>query len=196
MSSAVQYVYDLSSQTEGDGNHIFMSKQWTAILDNNASVYSSNMSTIETSSLSNSSKWANWYEAKLIIPISIYLSQNSNTATTFAPATNFCDFALGFKNSFLTIINSISIMYNGVSINTLAPLSSMYNCFKLMTSMNASDFSSFASLGFSPDTLSSVLYTATPTLNGVGTCNNSNYGAPQTVSGTQANKAELSQLQP
>jgi hypothetical protein len=180
------YVYDLSSQTEGDA-HLFQRRDVLSCIDLNTMNYASNMCTIQTDVLTNSSKWLNLYEGVLIVPISIFLT-TSNVSTAagnaFNPAATPCDYALGIKNSFLTMIHNISVQYNGVTITNQIPLCSMFNCFKLLTSMNSSDFASFASIGFSPDSLSSMAYSATATPGGIGMMNNANYAVPKSVTGS------------
>jgi hypothetical protein len=92
------------------------------------------------------------------------------------------------KNTFLTLIHAIQIKYNATDITNSTGYSSMWNCFNLQTSFNATDYASFATICFAPDTLPSVNYTSTPTAAGVGVLNNSNYGVPESVTGT-SNKA-------
>ena len=178
------YVYDLSSQTEGDA-HLFQRRDVLSCIDLNSMNYASNMCTIQTDVLSNSSKWLNLYEGNLIVPISIFLTAaTADPATGFNPVATPSDYALGIKNSFLTMIHNISLQYNGVTITNQIPLCSMWNCFKLLTTMNSSDFASFASIGFSPDSLSSMAYSATVTPGGIGMMNNSNYAIPKSVTGS------------
>ena len=124
------YVYDLSSQTEGDA-HLFQRRDVLSCIDLNTMNYASNMCTIQTDVLTNSSKWLNLYEGVLIVPISIFLTTSnvsSAAANAFNPTTTPCDYALGIKNSFLTMIHNISVQYNGVTITNQIPLCSMWNC--------------------------------------------------------------------
>lgn len=187
MTSSDTYVYDLSNEVDANP-HIFMRKEYATCLDQSTGNYASNTSIIETSSLSNASKWVNYYEAKLLVPLSIFLTSSINGA--FNPTATPCDFALGMKNTFLTLIHSINIQYNSVSITSQTGYSSLWNTFKLQTSLNVTDYASLASICFAPDTLTSVSYSATSTISGMGTMNNSNYASPEVITGL-SNKAGL-----
>lgn len=177
MSASDTYVYDLSTQTEGD-NHIFMNKSWLSVIDLNSTNYSSNICTIQTDVLANSSRYVNMYEATLLIPLSIFLTQQAGTQTTFTPQTVGCDYALGMKNSLLTLIANISTQLNGVTLTQQIPLCSLWNCFKLLSTMNFTDVCTWASIGFYPDSFTSVNYYSAPGPGGMATCNNSNYITP------------------
>ena len=94
------YVYDLSSQTEGDA-HLFQRRDVLSCIDLNSMNYASNMCTIQTDVLSNSSKWLNLYEGVLIVPISIFLTgATADPATGFNPVATPCDYSLGTKIHF------------------------------------------------------------------------------------------------
>ena len=189
MASCDRYVYDLSSEQETDNVKIFMSKQWVSLLDQSQGNYASNVSQLQTDVLTNSSTFVNMQEAVLLIPMIITVTQQASTGTTFAPATTACDYAFGLKNSILAIIHQLSVMYNNVTLTQNMPYISLWNVFKLQTSMNYTDISLWATLGFYPDTLTSVSYSATPFQNGAGTCNNVNYLAPLQVAATTAGQA-------
>ena len=139
MASCDRYVYDLSSEQETDNVKIFMSKQWVSLLDQSQGNYASNVSQLQTDVLTNSSTFVNMQEAVLLIPMIITVTQQASTATTFAPATEACDYAFGLKNSILTIIHQLSVMYNNVTLTQNMPFISLWNVFKLQTSMNYTD---------------------------------------------------------
>ena len=161
--SADTYVYDLSSMSEGD-SHIFLRKDWLSMLDLNSTNYSSNVSTLSTDTIANSSKWCNFYESVLLIPATVTLTPSA-VGQAFEPATaaTACDYALGLKNSSLSIIHSMSVELNGSVVCQQVPYIGLYNNFKLMCTMNVTDYSSMVSIGWAIDTATSVQCNSTPT---------------------------------
>jgi hypothetical protein len=173
--SADTYVYDLSSMPESNSS-IFIRKDWLSLMDLNSTNYSSNVSTIATDSVANSSKWCNWYESTLLIPATVTLTP-STVAGAFAPATaaTAVDYALGLKNSSLSIIHSMSVELNGSVVCQQIPYIALWNNFKLMCTMNLTDYSSMGSIGWAIDTATAVQYYTEPSAAGMGVCNNQNY---------------------
>ena len=173
--SADTYVYDLSSMPESNSN-IMIRKDWLSLQDLNATNYNSNVSTIATDSIANSSKFCNFYESVLLVPVTVTLTP-STAAQVFSPATaaTACDYALGLKNSSLSIIHSMSVELNGSVVCQQVPYIALYNNFKLMCTMNVTDYAIFSSIGFAVDDATSVQYYTTPSASGMGTCNNQNY---------------------
>ena len=143
---------------------------------------------IETSSISNSNKYANYREGYLSIPLLLTLTSSTSTggATAFAPntTTTSADYSLGLKNSFLHLIHSLQIEMNGTSVSQITPFQSLWSCFKLMTTLSWNDvITQGASIGFYPDTSTSFAYNGSASSNGQGVCNNINAGAFSAVSG-------------
>ena len=93
-----QLVYDLGQQTEASPS-IFVKKDWLSLLDNQNGQYNGNQSVIDTSQLSNSSRYMSYREAYLSIPMLMTLTCDVNGAG-FAPATiaTSCDYAASLKN--------------------------------------------------------------------------------------------------
>lgn len=167
-------VFDLSQELEGTPN-IFVRKDWLNILDNQNGQYSANQSVIDTSQLSNSNKFLNYREAYLSIPLLLTLTSG---AAGFAPATaeTSNDYSIGLKNWYGSIIHSLILEYNGVTVIQQTPFINMVNSFKLMTTLSWSDIAIIGStIGFYPDDALSWSYNPTASPSGMGVCNNTNF---------------------
>jgi len=132
--SADGYVYDTSTTTEGTPQ-IFVKKEWVSLLDNQSGNYSGNQFTLDTSSISNSNKWASWKEAYLTIPVMLVASNRAgnaggnNLVNPSLPASS-CNMAFGLKNSFLSLIDSMTVNFNGTTIIQRTGFSNIYNNFR------------------------------------------------------------------
>jgi len=169
-------VYDMSSQSESESN-IFIKKDWVTILDNQNSIYSSNQSVLDTSQFSNSNKWINYSESYVTIPMLLTLTQTGANGATFLPLTpaNSCDYALGLKNWYGSIIHSFSVDLAGTTIIQQTPFQSLWNTFKLLTTLSYQDLLTIGpSIGFYPDNSSSWSYSTAAAKSGLLTCNNTN----------------------
>ena len=182
-------VFDLAQEIEGSPS-VFVRKDWLNILDNQNQNYNNNQSVIDTSQLSNSNKWMNYREAYFSIPFLITLGQSTAPAATvsgtpsvplFNTATSSVDYAYGLKNWFGQIIHSFTLDYNGTTIIQQTPYSSMWNSFKLMTSLSYNDLITQGDvIGFFPDDATSWEWNYAPAVssvapsfpNGTGVCNN------------------------
>jgi hypothetical protein len=152
-------VYDMSSQSETDPN-IFIKKDWVTILDNQNSIYSSNQSVIDTSQFSNSNKWINYREAYFTVPMLLTLTQTAGS-NKFLPntATTSCDYALGLKNWYGSIIHSFSVDLAGTTIIQQTPFQSLWNTFRLLTTLSYQDLLTIGpSIGLYIDNSSSWSY--------------------------------------
>lgn len=174
--SCDKLVFDLAQEIEGTPN-IFVKKDWLNILDNQNGNYGANQSVIDTSQLSNSNKYLSYREAYLSVPLLLTLT---SSADTFAPATaaTSCDYAVGLKNWFGSIIHSFTLDYNGTTVIQQTPFVNMWNAFKLMTSLSWSDIATTGStIGFYPDDPLSWTYQGANSTAGIGVCNNTNFSA-------------------
>ncbi len=178
-------VYDMSVYSESSTT-IFAKKDWVSILDTANGNYGPNQCIIETSQISSSDKYANYREAYISAPLLLTLTSSFNGINDSGIKPNAagtsCDFALGLKNWYGSIIHSISLDINGVTRVQQTPFQGLWNTFKLMSSLSYSDLlTQGPSIGFWPDTSTGVNFqNAFPALtNGMGECNNSNaLGAP------------------
>jgi hypothetical protein len=178
--SADQLVLEMSSQTEGNPS-VFLKKDWLSILDNTSGSYSSNQAVIDTSQLANSNKYMNYQEAYLAVPLLITLSAASAADTTLSPATaaSSCDHTLGLKNSYTSLIHSFTLDYNGQTVIQQQPFVSIWNAFRLMTTLSWEDVVTQGStIGFYPDDALSFAYNAvgvtSANTQGFGVCFNNN----------------------
>ncbi len=181
---ADQLVYDLASQTEGEPT-VFVKRDWLSILDNQNGQYSGNQAVIDTSQLSNSNRFMSYREAYLQIPMVMTLTGDANNLG-FAPATaaTSCDYACGLKNWFGSIIHSIQVDWNGVTVIQQTNFQGLYNSFRLMTSLSLNDvLTQGASMGFYPDDALSVIFNAAASANGIGSCFTQNASPIPVVTG-------------
>jgi hypothetical protein len=171
-------VYDMASSSEREPN-IFVKKNWVSVLDNNAGNYSSANLSIDTSQICNSSAWASYREAYITMPLTLCLA-SSGTFDPSAFATSV-DYGVGLKNSYFSMIHSLSIDLNGVTCCQTTPFQSLWNNFKLLTTLSYQDLLTIGpSIGFYPDSSSSWSYnTSSSKYGSIGVSNNvNNVSAP------------------
>ena len=177
-------VYDMSQQTNSNPS-IFLKKDWISILDNQNGVYTGNQCVIDTSQLSNSNKWMNYSEGYLAVPLLLTLGATTQSVN-FVPATKetSADYALSLKNWYGSVIHSISVDLNGATVIQQTGFQSLWNTFKLMTTLSYNDLLTFGpTIGFYPDTSSSFEFYASNSASGVGVCNNKNANIVPVVTG-------------
>jgi hypothetical protein len=128
---------------------VFNKKEWLYISDTTTQNYQGT-SIIETTSLSNNSKFLDYNVGYLSVPILITLT--TNTASTVRlenPSTDLpYSQSLGFKQSFLSMINSITVDLNGQSMVQQNLLIDIYNNFRLLTSESWTSQNRWSSIGF------------------------------------------------
>lgn len=125
-------------------------------------------------------------EAYLQIPMVMTLTSDT-VNVGFAPdtAATSCDYACGLKNWFGSVIHSIQVDWNGVTVIQQTNFQGLYNTFRLMTSLSCNDvLTQGASMGFYPDDALSVVFSAGATANGIGTSFTQNTPPLSIVSGT------------
>ncbi len=159
--SADLVVYNQSVE-EAPTSSVMLDKKWLSVLDQNNGSYSSGQSTLETTSLATSDRLMNYREAYLSVPLVITVgnSTNANDAA-MADAVNKSKL-VGLKNSYTSLIHSMSVDLNGSNIIQQTPFSEFYNAFCLMTSLSWDDVKTQGStIGFFPDdALSATSFTA------------------------------------
>jgi len=178
--SGDKLVYDLSQEVDSSPN-VFINKAWINVLDNQNGQYNSNQSVIDTSQLSNSSKWCSYRESYLQLPLLLTLASANATASIaaidLAPNTagTSCDYAVGLKSWFGNMIHSMSVDMNGVTVIQQTQYIQMWNSFKLLTSLSYGDMLTTSStIGFYPDDPLAWTFNASAAQAGQGVCNNSN----------------------
>tara|TARA_R110000822_G_scaffold52123_2_gene135082 strand:- start:2109 stop:3827 length:1719 start_codon:yes stop_codon:yes gene_type:complete len=159
--SADLVVYNQSIE-EKPTSSVMADKKWLSVIDQNNGSYSSGQSTLETTSLSTSDRMMNYREAYLSVPLVLTAgNESSNNTTGLANATDKSKL-MGLKNSYTSLVHSMSVDLNGTNIIQTTPFSELYNAFCLMTSLSWDDVKTQGStIGFYPDdALSASSYTA------------------------------------
>ena len=158
MSSVSDHV-QLSKSNETKYDSVFNKREWLYINDTTTQ-YDQGTSIIETTSLSNNSKFLDYNAAYLSVPILITLTNNSaTTAGLSAPSGDLpYNQSLGFKQSFLSMINSITVDLNGQSMVQQNQLIDIYNNFRLLTSESWTSQNRWSTIGFYPDLVSEAGY--------------------------------------
>jgi len=111
---------------------VFNKREWLYI-NYTVTQYNQGTSIIETTSLSNNSKFLDYNSAYLSVPLLITLTCNVATNTSISIAMPYME-AVSFNQSFLSMINSINVDLNGQSIIQQNQLIDIYNHFRLLTS--------------------------------------------------------------
>lgn len=174
-------VYDMAQNSE-TAPSFFIKKDYLSILDNMNGVYSSNQCVIDTSQISNSNKWASYREAYLQIPLLLTMT-SSGVDNLIVVATNI-DYSVSLKNWYGSMIHSISVDLQGSTIIQQTPFQSLWNCFRLLTTLSYQSLvTEGPTIGFYPDTSTAFSYNSVPVAGGHGVCNNSNYFISPPVSG-------------
>ena len=169
-------VYDMANSSRKDPS-VFVKKDWLAISDDMNQNYAGNQVVIQTSAISASNKYIDYRQGYLTVPLLLTLTSNSvGSSGKLSPATSgtSCDFTLGLKNWIGSVIHNLTIDFNGTTIAQQTNYLPVYNNFKLMTTLSASDYQMFSSIGFSPDDAMSISFQTGDSENGIGVANNQN----------------------
>lgn len=149
--SADLVVYNQSVE-EAPTSSIMLDKKWLSVLDQNNGSYSSGQSTLETTSLATSDRLMNYREAYLTVPLVITVGNNTDVNTAGIGDAAAKSKFVGLKNSYTSLIHSMSVDLNGSNIIQQTPFSEFYNAFCLMTSLSWDDVKTQGStIGFYPD---------------------------------------------
>lgn len=165
----------------------YQEKQWNYLNDINSGVYSNNSGLTQVqfdlTSIYNSGQFCDAGDLFLTVPIVMTACAVSAVPATIAPvANNSLADLLTLKSNFQHIIHQIEVVANGKTVNDTQPFISLYQNFKLLSSMSVNDLKQFGSsfgLGEEIDNEKSVQWSPlagqyTPQL-GVGLCNNRPY---------------------
>ena len=187
-----QVVYDMASQSESEPN-IFLKKDYIQVLDNMNGQYSSNQLVFDTSQISNSNKYCNYREAYINLPLTLCLATTTSGHNFTPVGINSTDYGIGLKNSYFSMIHSMSVDLSGTTICQTTPYMSLYNNFKLLTTLSYQDLLTIGpSIGFYPDNSSSWTYGTAASLYGsIGVSNSVNNFVAPVLTGA-ANSQEVS----
>lgn len=162
-------LYEVSNSTELDGEP-FIRKDRIYVIDQNNSSYSNNQVIMDTASISNSGKWADFTSSIITSPLLISMTSTFNFSAV--PT----DFAVGLKNSYTQLISSMSIEYNNSSVVQITNFTNMYISYKLNTSLCVDDLVTIGTqIGFSKDTAQSWAYLNNSSFRGMGSTNNTDF---------------------
>ena len=148
MSSVSDHIQLMKSQ-EKQYDSVFDKREWLYINDT-VTQYDQGTSIIETTSLSNNSKFVDYNSAYLSVPLLISLTSNGATNEGISTTMPYMQ-AVSFKQSFLSMINSITVDLNGQSMIQQNQLLDIYNHFRLLTSESWTSQNRWSTIGFYPD---------------------------------------------
>jgi len=148
MSSVSDHIQLMKSQ-EKQYDSVFNKREWLYIHDT-VTTYDQGTSIIETTSLSNNSKFLDYNSAYLSVPLLITLTLDGASNTAISTGMPYMK-AVSFKQSFLSMINSITVDLNGQSMIQQNQLIDIYNHFRLLTSESWTSQNRWSTIGFYPD---------------------------------------------
>jgi len=187
-------LYEQSLETQGT-NEPFISRQVVQVLDQNGGNYNGQIQ-IDTSSLSNSGKYASYGEAYLVVPIVTtlqYTGTNTDWATRFNGGS--IPFGAGLKCGSHHLIHSLSVSYNNSDVVQLTPFTNFYVQYKLLTQFSQEDVAKEGlSIGFVPDSsdsFNSITAANAILKEGVGVTNNRNFPTTTTLASYDAYQKTL-----
>lgn len=183
MSDQLLFMQSNSSENTSEP---FVNRQVVYVIDQNNGNYNGQIQ-LDTSSLSNSGKYASYSEAYLEVPFVITCTPTQAPGNAnWLNAAPYLNYAVGLKNGFYQLIHSLSVEYNNNSVVQLTPFTNFYINYKLMTSLSKQDVEKYGqSIGFYPDTATSFNYysqtnntadLALSSPNGPGSSNNNPFG--------------------
>lgn len=132
-------------------NEPFINRQVVYVIDQNNGTYNGQIQ-LDTSSLSNSGKYASYSEAYFEVPLVVRLTAGGSAVGDATMQGLQSSFAVGLKNGYYQLIHSISVEYNNTSVVQLTPYTNFYVNYKLLTSLSEEDIAKFGDIiGFNPD---------------------------------------------
>ena len=185
-------VHSQTTQAENIGEKPFIQKEWSnAIYDTNTSAnYASNQVIFDTTTLSNSGTLINYQEGLICLPMVIRVSA-ADSAKSWIDVQGtpnsfpYTDFIVGFKNSHVQLLHSISITLNNIDIVQSVPMTNAYLSFIQHSELSSDDeWLNGPLTGYAKDNSTSWYYN-TPTIagsvltgdsRGCGLGNNCNFG--------------------
>ena len=167
---ADNHLYETSNATDSR-DEPFIKREVIYVLDQNNGNYNGQI-LMDTSTVSNSGKWASYSEAYLVVPLVVGVTCGTALANPMSA------FTVGLKNGYFNLIHSIGVEYNNTSVVQLSPFTNFYVSYKLMTELSHEDVLKHGpSIGFFPDNANSMSYNVAIDKQGLGVCNNQNGNA-------------------
>jgi len=194
------YTFAKSSAPQGvDLYTPFQEKQWNYLNDINSGVYSNNSGLTQVqfdlTSIYNSGQFCDTSDLFLTIPICMVgACTATNASVPLAPSAGSLSNLCTMKSNFQHLVHQIEVVSNGKTVNDTQPFISLYENFKLLSSMSVNDIKQFgSSFGLAEELDSEKSTVFTPLADqyspqaGVGLTNNRAFvSAALTGSDTQA----------
>jgi len=181
MTSTELYNFN-ESMIEDKPDHTALNKQVIWIADQNNGNYAGQI-VFDTTQLSTGNRWMSWSDATIQIPL--VLSLKSSVDITGAPPNAW---AMGIKNGFYQLINSISVEYNGSNVVNLTNFINVHTNFKVLASFSQNDLRKWGGLlGVELDTAGSYGYAALAAANAPGIHYYNNYDSIPAIADLQGN---------
>ena len=156
MSSVSDHIQIIKSQ-EKKYDSVFNKREWLYINDTTTQ-YDQGTSIIETTSLSNNSKFLDYNAGYLSVPLLVTLTSSTGVNDAGISSSMPVSKSIGFKQSFLSMINSITVDLNGQPMVQQNQLIDIYNHFRLLTSESWTSQNRWSTIGFYPDVVSEAGY--------------------------------------
>jgi len=156
MSSVSDHIQTIKSQ-ETKPPRLLEKREWLYINDTTTQ-YDQGTSIIETTSLSNNSKYLDYNAGYLSVPLLVTLTSSTGINNAGISSSMPVSKSIGFKQSFLSMINSITVDLNGQPMVQQNQLIDIYNNFRLLTSESWTSQNRWSSIGFYPDVVSEAGY--------------------------------------
>ena len=152
--SSDKLVFDMAMSSASSPS-VFVKKDYFKVTDDQNGIYTGNQSVIQTSATANSGRYMDFKNSYITIPLVLTLTADG-VGTAFTPATDNNNFALGLKNWFGSVIHSCQVDFNNTTAQQLTSYQSMFNAFKLHTTLSVDDVATQgASIGYAKDTSTS-----------------------------------------
>jgi len=169
-----QLVYNLSTRNDLMES-VMTKKEVVYIQDQNGSAYNGTI-TFETSSISNSGKFADWTNAYFVIPYVVTMVAAADISGTSSR------FSVGMKAGWWHLIHSMSVDLNGINIIQQTPFLNLYASYKCITNWSYNDMvKNGDSVGFWKDSVDSFQYFALQNASGSVISNNTIIGIAAVV---------------
>ena len=131
----------LSKSKEQVYESLFEKNEWLVVNDTMVD-YNSNTSIIETAPLANNGKFVVYNKGYISVPLLITVTGEAALVKD--------DFKVAIKQSFLSLVNSITVDLNGQNIVQQNNLIDIVNNFQLLTQESNSTLPRWATIGFNP----------------------------------------------
>ena len=159
-----EYVFETSTATQ-ENSFEFMKKDLMWAADNNQGSYQSGQITFDLQQFANNSKYINWQESFLAIPLVLNLHSNN-----LFSADDECVFAASLKNGVHQLIHSAQIKLTNNDVQSTVNYKNMHINYELLCTLNENDVKKLGStILFNKDTHSSFRNKAK---DGLGLSNN------------------------